>query len=74
MFFVYGTSGQMFRGTMEQLRQVLAAVQMRVNLAEFETDVGTTKGPIGPFAFAELRTSQLRTIHRPLWMRPLRTV
>jgi len=32
---------------------VLAAVPMRVNLAEFEADVGKTKGPIGPFAFTE---------------------
>jgi len=32
---------------------LLAAVPMRVNLAEFEADVGKTKGPIGPFAFTE---------------------
>ena len=32
---------------------LLAAVQMRGNLAEFETDVGKAKGPIGPFAFTE---------------------
>jgi len=33
--------------------QLLAAEPMSVNLAEFEADVGKTKGPIGPFAFTE---------------------